>query len=153
MAVAWVDQWNNLALLASAHTYNMDIAWPVLEKSAHSLNRLTRHMEAVLEQSEYHSTQIWFAWGLLDVHAKNLQALIECENTEQFKPVLVLIEDDFRHLLTCLQRQPLEPDMNRRLVQWTFGRGRAAIVEGFNAVHTILESQVKRVKRRRLLAF
>jgi hypothetical protein len=122
-----------------------------LDKTVAALNRLADDMEAQIEASENHASQIWFAWGLLDVHVKNLRALVECSNVDQLHPVLLLIEEDCRHLLQCLQRHPLDVAINRRLVQWLFRRGRVELGRGLIAVHTIVETQVQRVKRRRLL--
>jgi hypothetical protein len=153
MAVSWVEQWNNLQLLATVQLCDTDGAWSVLERSSRALERLARNIETQLEADSHHCSQTWFAWGLLDVHVKNLTALVECELVEQFRMILELIEDDIRHLLTCIQRQPGDKEVTRRLVQWTFGRGRTAIQEGLVAVRTITETQVKRVKRRKLLPF
>lgn len=81
----------------------------------------TRTIEIILTRSEFHSSDLWFAWGLLDVRIKRMQFFLK----DQLDPMFLinwyenmrLLQFDFQHMQRCLYKNPLEKKTNAQLEQ------------------------------------
>lgn len=83
---------------------------------ARDLNFVNRQLESFLQKSEVHSSELWFAWGLIDVRIQQIVKLLGDIFNPQFQfnwsTNIKLLENDFQHLHHCIQRNPLESKYN-----------------------------------------
>jgi hypothetical protein len=117
-----------------------------------NLSMLARGIEMELEAADVHSSPLWFAWGLFDVHVQALIKVVEDHHTSaicmELEPALFELESDIRHIIASAEQHALEPDANDRVLELCLTRGRALLESAFEAHRTIDAFDVVRRKRR-----
>lgn len=132
------------------------IAWPQLDNVARDLEYLTSTIEHTLMEDPEHSSEMWFTWGLLDVHINALSALITTNSTsgiyEDLRSLLYAIETDISDLIRATEVCALSKGTNRYIDIMCRQRGRCILQRGFQSALTIKATNVCRRSRRRRVA-
>lgn len=147
-----VASWNLTCLRADNSLLVPTDAWKSLHNSIRGMNSLCVQLESELDESETHSTQLWFAWGLLDVHVKGVWQVYRKHVTSlicaELEPKLWEIENDIRHMLKCLESEPLGKAVTSRIIDLCFGAFNFNLTNSSRASRTISFYDIPRVKYR-----
>jgi hypothetical protein len=128
------------------------IAWPQLDSVARDFEYLTNTIENSLMEDPEHSSEMWFSWGLLDVHINALSSLITTNSTsgiyDDLQSLLYAIDSDICDLIRAAELCELSKSTNRYIDIMCRQRGRPILQRAFQSAITIKTFDVCRRRRR-----